>query len=384
MDQTTSTSEGSETSPVSKSLEDLTRERDEQLRQARAQRFKFLPGSEFLKRYAGELTFLIDKVLEKTAVTMFFGDTGSGKTALFLLMAVCLAAGVAFPGTPEASPPKKVLFVGQDSGQRKYRQHIDRILRGLDIPFPENLLIYDVDSHRIDLYKTNDAGEFRRAIFESGFEVVLVDSLNASSTAKEIDNTEMGVVMEWFTALSERCTVALIHHTGKGGKLDPRGGAVILNRADHAWGVTLKGHEMTLTLEKSRSDLERGTRVGYRYAWDTDAITFEPGIASSGMLPESDGPAPLAHGAREHVNGDTVDVAVESFIGTGGASGRKVAEIVNYTMPIFGENMSETARRSQINRSLARLKAAGVISQDFRGGPYVLAAKSAEGGKSIA
>src|SRR5262249_8483620 len=105
MDQITPTTEGSEAGPVSKSPEDLIRERAEQLRQARAQRFRFLPGSEFLRRYAGELTFLIDRLLEKMAVTMFFGDTGSGKTALFLLMAVCLAAGVAFPGTSEASAP---------------------------------------------------------------------------------------------------------------------------------------------------------------------------------------------------------------------------------------------------------------------------------------
>ena len=84
--------------------------------------------------------YYIDKVLPKTGLNVPFGKKGSGKSTLFLHMAIHIAAGLDWLG--HKTTQARVLWLNYDEPKLALSIRLNKMLNSLNISKPEDLIIF--------------------------------------------------------------------------------------------------------------------------------------------------------------------------------------------------------------------------------------------------
>jgi hypothetical protein len=72
--------------------------------------------------------FLVSSIIVQSALAIFVGDAGVGKTWILLHMAVCVAAGKYWCGFSCKQTP--VLIIDEESGETRFSRRLGEVLRG--------------------------------------------------------------------------------------------------------------------------------------------------------------------------------------------------------------------------------------------------------------
>lgn len=218
---------------------------------------------------AGEADELIERTLTRGAMSVFYGDSNSGKTFLALDIACSLTRGLPWLGR-NVEQGAVVYLATESPASIKLRLRAYQKHHGCVVP---NLAIV---GSPIDLYNGGDDTQavidiIRHIEGTRGVKVELIvgDTLSRlSAGANENSGEDMSVVVRHVDRIRSKCNAhfALIHHTGKDAAKGARGWSGIRAAtdteievaADDALGV----HSAEVT--KQRDIPGKGDRLGFR------------------------------------------------------------------------------------------------------------------------
>lgn len=310
--------------------------------------------------------FIVDGILPRGAITMFFGKANTMKTWLLLSLLRSVSTGEAWLGK-HATKQSRVGFVDLESGDHTMRRRVYRLRVGDNANF--GAVSYTT-------LRPNDP-KFWIALAKYDFAVVVIDSLRvANGDADENDSAEATVPLRLAAEFSELtgCAVLWIHHANRStndGWPAFRGSAAIEDQVDAAFAVRrpddtsgrievrcTKPGDMrapeNFAVSVTFDDVARTTTVKLA---DEKAVTkatkadvdtaTEVDIRSGIKLALADGPLATKEKIKEKVRGDRgrVFAEIDALIATG--------EIVKITD--VGFDLDDTDRRR--HRVLEQVKA---------------------------
>lgn len=187
-----------------------------------------------------QLEWLIKGVFQRSEMSVWFGDWGTGKSFLITDAAFAIARGVSWMG--QRTRPGLVLYQAGEGGigfgnrMEAYRRN-NQLQKGDDIPFVAlraRINLFDV--------KVDDVGKMIAeikawaAFYDMPPELVVIDTFSAATAgADENSGRDVGAVLERCRRISIEtgAHVVLVHHVPKSGAT-PRGWSGILGNVDSA------------------------------------------------------------------------------------------------------------------------------------------------------
>jgi hypothetical protein len=193
-------------------------------------------------------------VLELGALGCVFGPPGEGKSFLTLDWALCIAAGVPWHG--RAVVPGRVVYIAAEGG-RGIKKRIRAWLRQHSLnDVPNAFVLLDSIELRDDvsalIERINDLG--------IGPTLIVLDTLARSFSGDENSSADMGAYIRAAQRLQDetargRCTVVLVHHTGKREGKGARGSSALLAGVDVMISVAKNAdHVVTIKNAKQKDD----------------------------------------------------------------------------------------------------------------------------------
>lgn len=238
------------------SLSDITLE-EWQERFIRSQQF-ITTGNEILGGAFPRPPDLFDGFLLQNTLTQLAAEPHAGKTLLCLHLAASLASGTPLFNSFACSP-RRVLFIGQDSGSWDMAEQLRKLSRGHGVTDLSNLdLRLNQGVNLFDGAFLKHLEEYHEHV---GFDVLIFDTLRDVHRADENSSTEMGAVMQILKAMRDNfaCTIFITHHIRKPQHdsssseiYSGRGSTVIPGTIDIQLNLSRKGTELTITLPKGR------------------------------------------------------------------------------------------------------------------------------------
>jgi hypothetical protein len=191
--------------------------------------------------------------------SILFGDGGTGKSYLALLMAVCIQSG--WSDNPlgfQIDEPHKVLYLDWETEADEIRYRISQLRKGTNTP------TCSIEYRRCDLPLYLDIEQVQSSIVNSKANMVVIDSL-AQACGGNLNDAE--VANRFFASLRQvRVTSLVVAHTAKGngegdGKKTVYGSVFYQNNARNVWELRRRGAEdggtLTLDLIHRKSNLSR-------------------------------------------------------------------------------------------------------------------------------
>lgn len=243
-------------------------------------RFAIRTAADALKPQAPP-EWVVEKLVSRGSVSIFFGDPGAKKTYSLLSMAVCVA--VSKPWAGKDVKQCKILFVDEEVGERWLSLRLAEVLRGAsaeeDIPFEY------ISFAGFKLDNPNDVKLLETLIIERGIGLVIFDALADVMTGDENSKQDVQPVFNALRTLAEKTNAAIIviHHSNKLGGY--RGSSVIKGAVDLMVLVQSKdGSEfIEFTTEKNRYD--KPTKWATKGTWLKDPDRFY--LTEAEVLPKS-------------------------------------------------------------------------------------------------
>jgi hypothetical protein len=173
-------------------------------------------------------------------VTLFIGETGTGKSSLLYNMMLSAAKEKPIFGVEWArNRPLKVLYLDPENSGQTCLLRLNRIGQGR----PENL--YFCAGEWVNLSDSVQMQALTNFIAQEGFDIVVLDPIvNLFDTKNENDNSEAVRQMVSLNRLSRETGVCVIavHHTGREDKgIYGRGATARLSSSDVAFMVRARG-----------------------------------------------------------------------------------------------------------------------------------------------
>jgi len=190
--------------------------------------------------------------------SILFGDGGTGKSYLALLMAVCVQSG--WSDNPlgfQIDEPHKTLYLDWETESDEIRYRISQLRKGTNTP------TCSIEYRRCDLPLYLDIEQVQSSIVNSKARMVVIDSL-AQACGGNLNDAE--VANRFFASLRQlRVTSLVVAHTAKGdngeGKKTVYGSVFYQNNARNVWELRRRGIEdggtLTLDLFHRKSNLSR-------------------------------------------------------------------------------------------------------------------------------
>lgn len=226
--------------------------KSENLTEASRQRVMFFPlGSAKPK----PIDWLITDLIETDCLGMVYGDSGVGKTFMVLDMALSVATGIPYHSKP-VKQGAVFYIAGEGRNGITRRRGAWQHQRGVTQEQMEMAPIYcsdgslilnmasakDIVQAAIDL--TQKAGEEPR--------LVVLDTLARTMEGDENSAKDFNHYLQAATAIQDRfkCTVLIVHHTGKDNGRGARGSSAIKAGMDFSYALEKSGAAVTLKCEK--------------------------------------------------------------------------------------------------------------------------------------
>lgn len=207
----------------------------------REKQFRCYSITDILKQKR-QLEFLVEGLIVKNEAFMLLGDGGVGKSVFALNLALELAdpSPEGFLGCFPVSQQAKSLILQSENSMASMTSRLQKIFGLEDMPFDEALeAIPRAISENVLTLGVNDdllvSGNFMHAEFRKKVQeqlqlhkpdLVIIDPLISFHGEDENQNSPMRRVLDSIKdiAVSHRCTIGLIHHTGKNPESKSRGG----------------------------------------------------------------------------------------------------------------------------------------------------------------
>lgn len=244
---------------------------------------------------------LIDDWLPAGYATLLAGHGGSGKSALALQLAACMAAGRPWCGLDVKQA--RVLYLSFEDRESVLHWRLQRICRHLDLDMASlpDLLLLDLVGEPAALWMRDElpAGyrHLRRAFEDHRPDVVIVDGIADTFAGNENSRADVKAYVAALLALidPERGAILLVGHVAKptaaaGAGEGYSGSTGWHNSVRARWYLypeTTKGDDGQadrtgdLLLELQKSNLGRTDQV-IRVRWDDDAQTFTGTLQGGG------------------------------------------------------------------------------------------------------
>jgi hypothetical protein len=263
-----------------------------------------------LRESAGEVRWLVKRMVPAESLGMLFGGSGTFKSFVALDAALHIAHGLPWLGRRTTQGP--VLYIAAEGGAglwaRVQAWHQARRLSWQDVPF------YAVPA-AVDL--TSDAWRVVDAAQGVGVRplLVVVDTLSQTYSGEENSANEMAA---YFRELGARfrqlwkCAVLLIHHSGHLATERPRGSSAIRANLDFMFGVFRDEKEMLATMACAKQ------KDGEAF----DEVTFS--LSSQTLGTDSDGDAVTSLVARHLSSAEEVQEAADIEVKAGRSNGNKL------------------------------------------------------------
>lgn len=213
--------------------------------------------------------YLLDKLIPKGSITLFFGKGGIGKTSLALQISRAISEGLPFGDLQTIKTP--IFFIDFENPLAVLKQRIEYIGHADDIyvwhisndPMPPRL-----DSKQWELYKQLPPGLF------------IFDTLRASHLSDENNSQDMAIVIARLKELREAgFTILLLHHTPKGNEGIYKGSTALLDLVDHVVSLEAVRDPEGESIEFDKDNLYRlGVRIKTRYEPHHIFLKFNPDI----------------------------------------------------------------------------------------------------------
>lgn len=180
------------------------------------------------------IEYLVDGLISRGSVSIFYGTPGSKKTYSLLHLGACVANGTSWLGM--STNKARVLIVDEESGEIRLARRLREIMLGEvldpDLPFQYVCLA----GFRLDDDK--DPVLLESLITETKAELVIFDALADLMSGDENSKQDTQPVLTSLRRIAERTGAALvvIHHSNKNG--DYRGSSAIKGAVDTMIHVT--------------------------------------------------------------------------------------------------------------------------------------------------
>lgn len=316
---------------------------------------------------------IIKGLIDPGSFVVVYGPSGSGKSFFTADMAQHIATGQAWRG--KRTPPGLVVYVASEAGSSILKRFVgwreNRLGESAEkIPLAvitrgPNLL------NGVDVEKLNDQLAHLQEIAEMPVALVIFDTLSRSIPGGDENSAEdmtMAVNAADYLRQKFNCATAYVHHTGKDPEKGARGHSALFAAAD----LVLKVADHCATVEKIRDGV-----AGEKFAFELEPV--EIGTDADGdpvmtcLLNPADGAgkpkertptgrnqkiiyAPLKAFFAEHAERSPGTSAIPK-----GAATVSMAELIEYCLPKFGDDVKGFRAREKIKDAIMGLQAAGFI-----------------------
>jgi hypothetical protein len=161
------------------------------------------------------LEWIINKLISRGSVTIFYGEPGSKKTYAMLSLAVCTALGKNWLGLE--TKPCKVLIIDEESGERRFTLRLAATIRGELGDDSVNIEFISLAGFKMDNKK--DVEEIQKLIEERKADLVIFDALSDIMDGDENSKQDTQPVFTNLRRVAEKTNAAIIivHHANRMG-----------------------------------------------------------------------------------------------------------------------------------------------------------------------
>jgi DNA-binding MarR family transcriptional regulator len=164
------------------------------------------------------LDFLVDGLITRGSVNLFVGEGGSKKTWTTLDLAVCAALGRDWLNFPVQQTT--VLFVDEESGERRLNRRLYETLRGHGVENASEVPIALTSLNMLNLRDTDDVTKLHMLVNQTGAGLVIIDALaDVSAGADENSVKDMQPLFMNLRKIAEmtKAAIIVIHHSNRNG-----------------------------------------------------------------------------------------------------------------------------------------------------------------------
>jgi predicted ATP-dependent serine protease len=197
---------------------------------------------------------------------MFYGEPGSKKTYSLLSMAVCVALGKSWLDFMVS--PRTVLFVDEESGERRFTMRLAAAIRGEfgneDIP----LKFVNYPGFKLD--SKDDPAELERLITDTGAGLVIIDALADVMDGDENSKKDTQPVFTALRKIADHTDAAIIviHHSNKSGGY--RGSSAIKGALDLMVKIESEEGSHTIIFKTEKSRDTAASKFAATATWSDD------------------------------------------------------------------------------------------------------------------
>lgn len=161
------------------------------------------------------LSWLVDGIISRGSLSIFFGEPGTKKT--YSLLSLAVSASVGRPWLGMKTKLSKVLIVDEESGEKRLSLRIGQVLRGA-LADQKAKLSY-VSLAQFHLNEQKDAEALQNLILDERADLVIIDALADVMTGDENSKEDVQPVMNSLRKIAETTNAGLviIHHANKMG-----------------------------------------------------------------------------------------------------------------------------------------------------------------------
>jgi hypothetical protein len=190
-------------------------------------RFEVRTAADALKPQA-PLEWIVDRIISKGSVNIFYGDPGAKKTYALLSMAICIATGKPWLGMDVI--PCKVLYIDEETGEKRLSLRMAAALRGELAGEDTPIEFICLAGFKLD--DLNDIVVLKSIIQERGAGVIILDALADVMTGDENSKQDTQPIFNRLRMIAEETGTAIIiiHHSNKLGGY--RGSSAIKGAVD--------------------------------------------------------------------------------------------------------------------------------------------------------
>lgn len=207
-----------------------------------------------------EVSFLVDRLIPESSITLFYAKGGSGKSTLATQIAASVKTGIPFLGLTTLQRP--VIVVDFENPRAVLKKRIQTV-EGAD------QVHYWIGS---DLPQLNTAEwvELKSLVVALCNPLVIIDTLSSSCSSLDIaNNKDLAPVMARIIELRNMgATIVLLHHTPKSDETKYIGASCIYNQCDHIlamYPVRQAGSDQEATDDDEQKVYRLGTKDKSRF-----------------------------------------------------------------------------------------------------------------------